>query len=85
MRRKRFGRSGCETKFAEAGRWVVVTKDEDFAERTLQSQIGPQVLWLRIGNSTNRVLFTWLEPLLPAAIRDLETGHRLVEVKRVAR
>ena len=43
--------------FAQAGGWVVVTKDEDFAERSLRSVTGPQVLWLRIGNSTNRVLF----------------------------
>src|ERR1051325_2725512 len=64
--------------FAQAGGWVVVTKDEDFAERSLQSEAGPQVLWLRIGNSTNRVLFGWLGPLLPAAVQDLQAGHRLV-------
>ena len=65
-----------------AGRWVVVTKDEDFTERALQVSSGPQVLWLRIGNSTNRVLLAWLEPLLPAALRDLQAGHRLVELTR---
>ena len=68
--------------FAETGTWIVVTKDEDFAERALRSQTGPQVLWLRIGNSTNRVLFAWLEPLLPAAVQDLQSGHRLVELRR---
>jgi predicted nuclease of predicted toxin-antitoxin system len=68
--------------FAQVGGWVVVTKDEDFAERSLRSVIGPQVLWLRIGNSTNRVLFAWLEPLLPAAVQDLQSGHRLVELQR---
>src|ERR1035438_9861502 len=68
--------------FASAGKWIVVTKDEDFAERGLRASSGPQVLWLRIGNSTNRVLFAWLEPLLPAALRDLQAGHRLVELKR---
>ena len=68
--------------FAQAGGWVVVTKDEDFAERSLQSATGPQVLWLRIGNSTNRVLFAWLEPLLRAAVQDLQSGHRLVELQR---
>ena len=50
--------------FARAGGWIVVTKDEDFAERALHTVPGPQVLWLRIGNSTNRVHFSWLEPLL---------------------
>ena len=69
---------------AQAGGWVVVTKDEDFAERSLQSVTGPQVLWLRIGNSTNRVLFAWLEPLLTAAVQHLESGHRLVELQRQA-
>jgi predicted nuclease of predicted toxin-antitoxin system len=72
----------CIWTFAQDGGWVVVTKDEDFAERTLQAQAGPQVLWLRIGNSTNRVLFAWLEPLLPAAMRELQAGSRLVELQR---
>lgn len=69
--------------FAVSGDWVVVTKDEDFAERALQAKVGPQILWLRIGNSTNRVLFNWLEPLLPTAITNLQSGQRLVELKRV--
>ncbi len=68
--------------FAQTGAWIVVTKDEDFAERALRSQTGPQVLWLRIGNSTNRVLLAWLEPLLPGAVKDLQSGHRLVELRR---
>ena len=68
--------------FAQAGAWIVVTKDEDFAERALRAQTGPQVLWLRIGNSANRVLLAWLEPLLPAAVKDLQAGHRLVELRR---
>jgi predicted nuclease of predicted toxin-antitoxin system len=68
--------------FALAGKWIVVTKDEDFAERTIRVPSGPQVLWLRIGNSTNRVLFAWLEPLLPQALLDLQAGHRLVELTR---
>jgi predicted nuclease of predicted toxin-antitoxin system len=68
--------------YAQAGAWVVVTKDEDFAERALRSQTGPQVLWLRIGNSTNRVLLAWLDPLLAGAVADLQAGHRLVELRR---
>jgi predicted nuclease of predicted toxin-antitoxin system len=42
----------------------------------------PAVVWLRIGNCTNRVLFAWLEPLLPEIARQLESGQRLVEVRR---
>jgi len=69
--------------FAVSRDWVVVTKDEGFAERALQAKVGPQILWLRIGNSTNRVVFTWLEPLLSTAITSLQSGQRLVELKRV--
>jgi predicted nuclease of predicted toxin-antitoxin system len=60
---------------------VIITKDEDFVERALQTTTGPQVVWLRIGNCTNRVLLTWLEPLLPGILRELSAGARVVEVK----
>jgi len=40
---------------------------------------GPQVLWLRIGNSTNPALFQWLEPLWADSVRELRTGQGLVE------
>lgn len=60
---------------------VVITKDEDFAERVRRGRPGPQVVWLRLGNSTKRELFAWLDPLLPIAVRQLERGERLVEVR----
>jgi len=69
-------------KFATDGAWVVVTKDEDFAERALATTAGPQSVWLRIGNCTNPALFTWLEPLWPSIVRQLEAGTPVVEVKR---
>lgn len=60
--------------------WIIVTKDDDFADRVMQSKIGPSVVWLRIGNCLNRVLFDWLEPLLMEILKELAAGHRLVEV-----
>ncbi len=60
---------------------VVVTKDEDFTEWVRRGRPGPAVVWLRIGNSSKRVLLAWLEPLLPAIVRQLEQGDRLVEVR----
>ena len=68
--------------FANEGGWVVVTKDEDFAERVLRTESGPQIVWLRIGNCTNRILLAWLEPLLPAIVSELQAGNKVVEVKR---
>jgi predicted nuclease of predicted toxin-antitoxin system len=70
--------------FARRGDWVVVTKDEDFAGQVLGAGEGPRVVWLRIGNCTNPVLFAWLEPLWPAILRQLEAGIRVVEVQRAS-
>lgn len=67
--------------FADQGGWVVVTKDEDFVELVLRHKSGPQVVWLRIGNSTKRVLLAWLEPLLPDMLREIGASQRIVEVK----
>jgi predicted nuclease of predicted toxin-antitoxin system len=41
---------------------IIVTKDENFAERTARTAVGPVIVWLRIGNATNRALLEWLEP-----------------------
>jgi len=60
---------------------VLLTKDEDFALRAKQSRQGPVIVWLRIGNCSNRALREWLEPLFPAIIRKLEQGERLVEAR----
>jgi predicted nuclease of predicted toxin-antitoxin system len=68
-------------KFAEDGEWVVVTKDEDFVERALIRDSGPQIVWLRIGNCTNRGLIAWLSPIFMSIPPELEAGSRIVEVK----
>ena len=73
---------GSIWNFATAGGWTVVTKDEDFVERCVASSDAPSVVWLRVGNCTNRVLFAWLGPLLPGIIKRLKAGARLVEVRR---
>jgi predicted nuclease of predicted toxin-antitoxin system len=66
---------------ADQGEWVGITKDEDFAERVMREGNGPRVVWLRIGNCTNRVLLGWIEPLLADIVRELEAGARVVEVR----
>jgi predicted nuclease of predicted toxin-antitoxin system len=67
--------------YAQAHAAVVITKDEDFAEWVRRGRSGPPVVWLRIGNSSRRVLLGWLEPLLPAIVHQLQQGDRLVEVR----
>ncbi len=73
---------GSIRHFAATGGWILITKDDDFVERSFDSGDGPRIVWLRIGNCTNRVLFAWLEPLWPGIIRELAGGERIVEVKR---
>ena len=68
-------------RYAEQNGAVIITKDEDFAEWVRRGRPGPAVVWLRIGNSSKRALLAWLEPLLPAIVRQLELGDRLVEVR----
>jgi predicted nuclease of predicted toxin-antitoxin system len=60
---------------------VIITKDEDFAEWVRRGRPGPSVVWLRLGNSSKRVLLVWLEPLLPLIVQKLDQNDRLVEVR----
>lgn len=73
---------GSIENFSTASDWVVVTKDEDIIERALGRKDGARAVWLRIGNSTNRAPFAWLESLWPEVIRQLEQGQRVIEVRR---
>ena len=60
---------------------VIISKDEDFAEWIKRGRTGPYVVWLRIGNCSNRALREWLEALLPSILKKLEEGERLIEVR----
>ena len=60
---------------------IIVTKDEDFPERSLRSKAPHGVLWLRVGNCSNRALFAWFRPLWPETERRLVAGDRIVEVR----
>lgn len=62
-------------------RAIIITKDEDFAERTARTTTGPVILWLRIGNATNRALMQWLTPRWAEIIDLLNADNRLIEVR----
>jgi predicted nuclease of predicted toxin-antitoxin system len=61
-------------------RSVIVTKDEDFALRAMRQGDGPQIVWLRVGNSRRAALLEWMSRLLPAILHALEQGERVVEI-----
>jgi predicted nuclease of predicted toxin-antitoxin system len=66
--------------YAVSNTAVIVIKDEDFATRIQIYSKGPAVVWLRIGNCSNRALLQWLAPLLPHILDCLLQGEKLIEI-----
>lgn len=60
---------------------IILTKDRDFALWASDRRGGPQIVWLRLGNATRRVLIDWLEPRWPQIQLRLSEGVHLVEVR----
>ena len=66
--------------YASAVAAVIVTKDEDFAQRKALGESGPRVVWVRIRNTRRRELLMWLDTALPNILSALERGESLIEV-----
>ncbi|PYE28646.1 putative nuclease of predicted toxin-antitoxin system [Rhizobium sp. PP-CC-3A-592] len=66
---------------AEKDGWLIITKDEDFAQRKTLTASGPQVVWLRWPNGRRADLLARFEQVLPRVIAALERGESLVEVR----
>jgi predicted nuclease of predicted toxin-antitoxin system len=62
-------------------RAVIITKDEDFANRASVSRSAPCIVWLRIGNASRDALAAWLEARLPDIEARLRQGEKLIEVR----
>lgn len=60
---------------------VIVTKDEDFADRWLLQGENVSLVWLRKGNCSNRALMAWLEPMWPEVLKRLAQGETFVELR----
>lgn len=61
---------------------VVLTKDEDFRDLWGRKRPTIPIVWVRVGNCTNRALVKWLTPLWPELVRRLEAGESFLEVSR---
>ena len=59
---------------------VIITKDEDFAERRARAGDGPAIVWIRVGNVSRRELLTWFRFRLPVIVEALERGETLIEI-----
>jgi predicted nuclease of predicted toxin-antitoxin system len=66
---------------ARAESRVIITKDRDFAIWAADRRLGPQIVWLRLGNATRRVLIEWLEPRWARIEQGLLDGLHLIEVR----
>jgi predicted nuclease of predicted toxin-antitoxin system len=66
--------------YAVEHRAVLVTKDEDFVHLARRGTGGTSVIWLRVGNITNRSLWRALEPVLPEIVSALAAGDRVIEI-----
>lgn len=67
-------------RYARRTSAIVITKDGDFQRLATPLPQGPQVVWVRIGNTTNPELFEVWEPLWPRIEQALIEGDALIEV-----
>lgn len=59
---------------------VIVSKDDDFAQRRILAVEGPAVVWVRLPNTRRRELLLWFEGIFPQIVQALERGETLIEV-----
>jgi predicted nuclease of predicted toxin-antitoxin system len=59
---------------------ILVTKDRDFALRRTASNDGPSILWVRVGNTSNRRLIELALRALPAIIDAIERHETIIEL-----
>jgi predicted nuclease of predicted toxin-antitoxin system len=68
-------------KYASDNGVIIITKDEDFVLLKAADPVGPSVVWIRIGNAVNRVLFQRLIGAWPLVTAKLRAGETVVEVR----
>jgi predicted nuclease of predicted toxin-antitoxin system len=61
---------------------IIVTKDEDFAQRKTIDLKGPKVVWIRLPNTRTGELLLWFERVFPRVLQAVERGDSLIEIIR---
>lgn len=67
-------------KFARAGDWIIVSKDQDFADLATLDPSGPPLVWVRTGNQRVREIFDYFSRALPEILQKIEAGSHVVEL-----
>jgi predicted nuclease of predicted toxin-antitoxin system len=60
---------------------VTISKDGDFARRSTVAQVGPRIVWLRMGNFRRQALLSWFAIAFPGIVVELQRGEQLIEVR----
>jgi len=60
---------------------VSITKDEDFIALRGRIPDGPVIIWVRLGNATNRTLIPWFAARFSAIEAALASGETLIEIR----
>jgi predicted nuclease of predicted toxin-antitoxin system len=60
---------------------VLITKDEDFVGLVQRSPSGPTLVWIKLGNTRNRVLLAAVSRALPGVIEAIAAGERLIVIE----
>ena len=68
-------------RYAAKNSLIIVSKDEDFSQTALRPDPIIQVVWVRLGNCRKAALLAAFESSLPAVLRAIEAGERLIEVR----
>ncbi len=66
--------------FAVANEYIIVTKDEDYAA-LVRTVPGLRILWVRTGNTVNRILLTAFDAKWQEIARHLESGNPVVVLR----
>ena len=67
--------------YAEKNQCVIVTKDEDFLNLSLQTNSTNQIVWVRLGNCRAVALLAAFGNALPKIVQTLEQGGRVIELR----
>ena len=60
---------------------VLLTKDGDFVDLSARNILRGPLVWLRVGNMSNRAIWRKLGPMLPVIAESLNAGDRVIEIR----
>ncbi len=59
---------------------IIITKDEDFVILSHLQLNKPPIVWIRIGNTSKKLLLQWFEKILPILEEKLSNNEQLIDL-----